>query len=146
METSPSELSPYTTIHASSTLGFIAKPGWIEEEGEERPLGRIPCERQRQRREQLGVVLVDRSIDQLPGVLDREAAVAVGEPALDRGEPAADRAERLDRKPAFMGPGACRDAMPRSERRVEPTRIVDAEVGEPRPDARLVDDAVAEMP
>ena len=79
-----------------------------------------PASGERQGREQLGVVLVDRSIDQLPGVLDREAAVAVGEPALDRGEPAADRAQRLDREPALVRPGARRDAMPRGERRVEP--------------------------
>ena len=35
--------------------------------------------------------------------------------------------------------------MPRDERRVEAQRVLDAEVGELRPDARLVDDAVAEM-
>ena len=83
---------------------------------------------------------------ELPRVLEREPAVALGEPPLDRGEPAADRAQRLDREPALVGPLARRDAVPGGERGVEMPRVVDAEVGEPRPDARLVDDAVAEVP
>ena len=36
--------------------------------------------------------------------------------------------------------------MPGDERRIELQRVVDAEVGELRPNARLVDDAVAEVP
>ena len=75
-----------------------------------------------------------------------EPAVPLGEAPLDRGEPAADRAQRLDREPALVRPGAGRDAVPGGEGGVEAPGVVDAEIGEPRPDPRLVDDAVAEVP
>ena len=53
--------------------------------------------------------------------------------------------ERLDGEPALVRPLARRNAVPGGERGVELARVVDAEVGEPRPDARLVDDSVAEV-
>src|SRR3954447_3694856 len=152
--------SPYTGIlerePAENTCGSssllcllesrVTQPRRVEEEGEQRTLRRVAREREGERREQLRIVLVDRRIDELPRVLDRQAAVAVGEAALDRGEPTADGAQRLDREPALLRPGAHRDPMPRRKRRIEPTRVVDAEVGEPRPDPGLVDDAVTEVP
>ena len=45
-----------------------------------------------------------------------------------------------------MRPLARRDAVPGGERGVEIARVVDAEVGQPRPDPRLVDDPVAAVP
>ena len=90
-----------------------------------------PADGEREDREQLRVVLVHRRVDQLPGVFDGELPVALEQPALDRGEPAADRAQRLDGKPALVGPLARRDAVPGRERRVEAARVLDAEVGEP---------------
>ncbi len=56
-----------------------------------------------------------------------------------------DRLERLDREPALEGPLAQGDAVPRDERGIEAQRIVHAEIRELRPDARFVDDAVAEV-
>ena len=71
------------------------------------------------------------------------AAAALGQAPLDGVEPQPDRLQRLDREPALVRPLAQRDAMPGDERGIEVARIVDAEIGEPRADPRLVDDAVA---
>src|SRR3954453_16420081 len=46
-------------------------------EGEQRGLRRVAREGEGERREQLRIVFVDRCIDELPRVLDRQAAVAV---------------------------------------------------------------------
>ena len=75
-----------------------------------------------------------------------ETPAALAKAPLDDGEPATERLQRLDREPALVRPLARRDAMPGGERGIEVARVVDAEVGEPRPDPRLVDDAVAAMP
>ena len=123
----------------------VAQPGRVEQEREQRALRRVAGDREGERREQLGVVLVDRRVDQLPGVLERRAAGSA--PRAGAGPRRAGRGsgQRLDREPALVGPLARRDAVPGGEGGVEPPRVVDAEVGEPRPDARLVDDSVAEV-
>ncbi len=72
----------------------------------------------------------------------RQAAAALGEPTLDRLKPQSQRLQRLDREPALERPLAQRDTVPGDERGIQMHRIVDAEIRELRPDARLVDRAV----
>ena len=103
----------------------------------------VTGDREREHAEQLGPVRVDRGVDELPGVLQPEAATAFAQVPLDDGQPAADRLQRLDREPALVRPLARGDVVPRGKRRVEVARVIDAEVAEPGADTRLVDDAVA---
>src|SRR5215207_3916912 len=76
----------------------------VEQPLQDRPGRSISCERQRERPEQLDVVLVDGRVDELPDLLEREPAGAFSEPPLDDVEPDKQRSNRLDREPAVACP------------------------------------------
>ena len=106
----------------------------------------VARDRERERREELEPVLVDGRVDELPRVREREACgrarrAGAGRPGAEAGAAAATRRRASSRRPT-------RGARPGARRRV-PRRaasgIVDAEIGELRADARLVDGAVAEV-
>ena len=65
----------------------VAQAGGVEEERQVRPRDAIAGDRERERREQLEVVLVHRRVDELPRVLERKAAPALAQPALHGVEP-----------------------------------------------------------
>jgi hypothetical protein len=111
-----------------------------------RPSDAIAGKRERECGEKLEPVLVHRRVDELPRVLEQDPAPALRETALDGLKPKSERLQRLDGKPAFEGPLPERDAMPGGERGVELHRVVDAEIGQPWPNPRLVDDAVPLVP
>jgi hypothetical protein len=61
-------------------------------------------------------------------------------------KPEPERLEGFDGEPALEGPLPDRDTVPGSDCGIELRRIVDAEIGQPRPNPRLVDDAVSPVP
>jgi hypothetical protein len=93
-----------------------------------RPRDPVSRNRERERRQELEVVLVHGRGDELPRVVEREALATLGETALHRVEPGTKRLQRLDREPALVGPLPEGDPVPGDERGVEPAGIVDTEV------------------
>src|SRR4029079_15236483 len=152
---------PQNRRHASGLLCFleprVAKPRRVEQELEERPLGTVARDGQCEHAEELGSVGIDRGVREPPGVVEPEAPSSLAKVPLDDGEPTTERLgrpdgeptprslERLDAQPALVRPLARRDAVPRAERGIEVAGVLDAEVAQPRSDARLVDDPVPAM-
>ena len=101
---------------------------------------------ERQEAEQLGTVRIDGGVRKPPRVVELELPSTLAQVPLDDRQAASERLQGLDCEPALVRPLARRDAMPRAEGGIEIARIVDAEIAEPRPDPRLVDDAIAPMP
>ena len=83
----------------------VAEPRRVEQEREQRPLRRVAGDGERERREQLGVVLVDRRVDELPAC---PRATSLRPRSRSRRWTPSSRPrsglERLDREPALVRP------------------------------------------
>src|SRR4029079_1570509 len=102
--------------YASGLLCFleprVAEPRRVEQELEQRPLGTIARDGEREHAEELRSVGIDRGIREAPGVVEPEVPPSLAKVPLDDGESTAERLERLDGQPALGGPLPPRDAMP----------------------------------
>ena len=97
----------------------VAQPSRVEQELQQRPLCPIAGDGEREHAEKLGAVRVDRRVDELPRVLEAEAAPSLAQVTLDDREPAADRAAATRPRASSRAPtGALRrGARPRARRR-----------------------------
>ena len=121
------------------------QPLRIEDPLDHRALRRVARDRAREHAEQLEPVLVDRRLHQLPHVGELEPPPRVVQRLAHRIEPREQRLDRLDRQPALVAPVAQRRLPPRVQRRLELVDPRDVQIGELRPQAPGVDDAVAEV-
>ncbi len=131
---------------SASSSDDAAQPRGVEQEVQLRARDAISGDRERERCEELEAVLVHGCVDELPRVRRGKSPASLGEPPLHRLESQPERLQRLDREPALVRPLAQRDPVPGDERRVQLQRVLHAEIGKLRPDPRLVDCAVAEVP
>ena len=117
----------------------------LEEPGEDGALGLIARDRARERAEQRQAVLVDRRLHELPHVGELELLADVAQRVADGVEACEERLDRLDLQPALVGPVPQRGTAPGVERGLDLVDARHVQVGELRPDAAGVDDAIAEV-
>ena len=129
---------------ARSLLGVlergVAQAARVEQPGEHRPLRPVAGDGERERREQLDVVLVDRRVDELPDLLERRACgrARAGAAAPHRAGRAAARSTR--RRASRPSPtAAARPCATREAPAGELLRRLDGEILEPRPEPGRVD-------